>query len=262
MSRLRVAVLALVGVAAALPAWAAEGILIAQRTTNGGTTTTTQVQIERTRMRTEVAGADPQVVVFDGAKQVVYIITPSRKSYVEITRAQVEQMGAMVSGLMGQMQAQMANLPPEQRAQMEAMMRGRGMGMAGAAASPTTYKRTGSDRVGKWACDKYEGYRGGQKVSELCTAAPAAIGVTAADFAVTEQLAEFIGAVMPQARDRVSVLGRGGADGYTGFPIRSIVTVGDQATTTELTEVSRQTFSDAVFAIPAGFQKQAMPGMR
>lgn len=263
MSISRLLILTVLASVPATIAFAADGVLIAQKTTTGTSTSTTEIQVERSRMRAEATvNGEQQVIVFDGAAQVAYIIMPAKKSYMELTKAQVDQMGGMMQGMMAQMQAQMANLPPEQRAQMEGMMRGRGMGMAmgGGAAERTSYKRTGTDRVGKWACDTYEGYRNGQKVSELCTASPTVLGFTAADFAVTEQLAAFIGGLLPEAGEQVSAIGRGGADGYTGFPIRSVVTSMGRTTTSEVTDIRRQTFADSVFAVPQGFQKQSMFG--
>ena len=45
---------------------AADGLLIVQKHTSGGTTNTNQIQIEKTRMRAETGGGDrSQVVVFD-----------------------------------------------------------------------------------------------------------------------------------------------------------------------------------------------------
>ena len=52
-------------------------------------------------------------------------------------------------------------------------MRGRGMGMA----APAKRSRTGTDKVGKWTCDKYEGTANGQKVADLCTVDPTVLGL-------------------------------------------------------------------------------------
>ena len=250
-------VIALTTVASAL---AADGVLMVQRITTGTNVTTTEVQIEKTRMRTEITdpSGDKQVVIFDGGRQVLMMVNPARKTYTEMTKADMDAMAGQMQGLMAGMQAQMANLPPAQRAQMEAMMKGRGMG---AAPEKTEYKRTGTDQVGKWACVKYDAMRGGQKVSEICTVEPSALGFTAADFAIGQQLAEFMRAIMPQANDQVVMVGRLDQVGFSGLPIKSSTTSNGRTTTTELTDARRQVFADALFAPPAGFQKQSMPMM-
>src|SRR5688572_20886039 len=160
---------------------AAEGLLITQRMTSGGPPLTIQVQIEATRMRTDMVGPNGalQAMIFDGGKQVLYIVDPARKTYMEMTKADADRMGAQVQGAMAQMQAQLEKLPPAQRAQMEAMMKGRG----GAAAVPQ-YTRTGTDTVGRWTCDKYDVMQDGQRIGEVCSVNPTTLGFGAADFQV------------------------------------------------------------------------------
>ena len=150
-------------------------------------------------MRAEAG--DGQTVVFDGAKQVLWLINDGRKSYSEMTKAEADRMGGQLNDAMAKMQEQLKSLPPEQRAQIEAMMKGRGMpGMAGGAPAKTEYRKTGADKVGTWACDKYEGTRGGQKVTELCTVDPKVLGFAMSDFQVSKQLMEFFSKIVPRAR--------------------------------------------------------------
>jgi len=240
----------------ARPLLAADGVLIVEKSTTGGTTSTNQVQIEKTRMRAESAGPNgtKTVVVFDGGAQVMRMIDADKKMYTEMTKADVERMGAQ----MAKMQEQMKNMPPAARAQMEALMKGRGA--APGAAAKTEYRKTGTDKVGKWTCDKYEGYQNNQKTSELCTVDPKTLGFGVADFQVTQQLGEFFKALMPQNAEQMFTLGTSDAQGFSGVPVRRIYSIGQQQTVSEITEVSRQTFADSIFAVPAGFQKRAMPG--
>lgn len=245
----------------ARPLLAADGILIVEKTTAGGTTQTHQVQIEKTRMRAESAGPNggTQVFVFDGGAEVLRVIDSDKKTYTEMTKADVDRMGSQMAGMMAQMQEQMKNMPPAQRAQMEAMTKGRGMpGMS--APSKTEYRKAGTDKVGKWTCDKYEGYQDNQKTSELCTVDPKALGFAADDFQVTQRLGEFFQKMMPQNGGQMFSLGSGDPQGSSGVPVRRTYSVAGRQTVSELTEVSRQTFTDSLFAVPAGFEKQA-PGM-
>jgi len=231
----------------------AQGVLITQKISRDGAESTSQVQIDKTRMRTEVAdpSGSKQAVVFDGDRQALMMINQERKSYSEITKADVDRLG-------GQMQDMLSKMPPEVRAKMEAMMKGRGM----AAGTParTVYKRAGADKTAKWACDDYEGYENTEKVSEICTVAPGVLGLTAADFAVTQQFVAFFKTLMPQAADgQMFGVGKPEEHGYSGIPIKSTFTISGRTTTTEVTDVSRQTFPDAVFAPPPGFKKEASP---
>src|SRR5215831_15795377 len=133
--------------------YAANGLVISVKSTKGGATSTDQIQIDANHMRTQMArgGSVENTMVFDGVKQSMYIIDDSKKTYSEITKEDLDRIAA-------QMQSMMASIPPEQRAQIEAMMRGRGgRGLPGMGAPvKPTYKKTGTDKVGKWTCDKYE----------------------------------------------------------------------------------------------------------
>jgi Domain of unknown function (DUF4412) len=200
--------------------------------------------------RVALADDMKQVMVFDGTKQVLDIIDTDKKTYTEMTKDDVEKLGGQVSDAMAQMQKQMANLPPEQRAQMEAMMKGR-MGGAGAAAAPKIqYKKAGTDTVGKWTCDKYEGFENGQKTSEVCTVDPKVLGLAASDFEISRQLAEFFRKMMPGA-GQMFTIGTVADQGFSGVPVRRTYTTGGREVTSEITEVSRQSFPDSSYAVPA-----------
>jgi hypothetical protein len=245
-------------------AHAASGVLIVEKTTSGGAPQTTQMQIEPNRMRAGSAdpGSAKNVFIFDGTKQVMYIIDGSKKTYSEVTKADMDALAGQFSDAMAKMRQQMEKMPPEQRQQLEAIMKGRGGMGAGAPVKPkTTYKKIGTDTVGKWTCDKYEGYDEGQKTSEVCTVDPKVLGFTASDFAVTEKFAEFFGKLMP-ANARQMFTFSAETQGFSGVPVRRVRTVAGQTITSEIAEVSRQSFSDATFAVPVGYQKVEFAGGR
>src|SRR6266487_4100728 len=108
----------------ASPATAASGVLIAQKVTSGTTTTTHQSQIEQTRMRSEIVASTGrrQTIVFDGAAQVLRIIDDEGKTYNEMSKTDLDGMRGQMGAAMTQLQ-QMKNMPPEQRARMEALMK-------------------------------------------------------------------------------------------------------------------------------------------
>lgn len=248
-------------------AQAADGLLLVQKTTSGTTSTTNQVRIERTRLRAESTGSvvGERIMIFDGTKQVMTSIDPQKKVYSEITEADIERMAAQVAPAMAQLQQMMANMTPEQRAKMEAV-RGRLGGATGAIAPPvkTAYKKVGTDTVGKWKCDKYDGFKGTEKVSEVCTVDPAVLGFAPADFEVSKQMAAFFKKMIPQMAEQMAkeafTVGTIEEQGFSGVPVRQITTIAGRQTVTEITEASRQNFPDAVFQVPAGFQKTDMFG--
>jgi hypothetical protein len=243
---------------AASTASAAQGVLVVETSTVNGSPRTTQVQIEPTRMRTEIANQNgaTQVVVFDGNKQTLYMIDPAAKTYSEMTKADVDAAGARLGGAMAEMQKALESMPPAQRAQMEAMMKGRLGGLPGAGgAAKTEYRRAGTSKVSKWTCDVYDAFQNDQKTGEVCTVSASALGFTASDFEVSRQLADFMRGLIPQGADQLFRSGRVAEQGYDGVPVRRVTTIAGREIVTELTSVARQTFPDSAFAVPDGFTK-------
>jgi len=153
---------------------------------------------------------------------------------------------------------------------MEAIMKG-GSAAPGAAAAAAPakpqYHKVGTGTVGKWTCDKYEGMTNGQKTHEVCTVDPKVLGFSPADFQVTRDMAEFFKqfqSALPQLQssDQTFTLGTVADQGFAGVPVRSVSTTatGSQITF-EITDVHRETFTDATFQPPAGYTKMDMGGL-
>ena len=245
---------------ASSPLLAADGVLISEKTTTGGKTEAHQIQIDQNRIRVETSGrnGEKQAFVFDGTKQIMWMIDYDKKTYSEITKDDVDRLGGQMSDAMSQMQAQLQSMPPEQRARIEAMMKSRMPPGAGAAVAKTEYKATGKGQAGKWACEQYEGYRDGQKTVEMCTVDPKALGFSTADFAVSAELKAFFSKLMPQGSDNMFSIGKLEEQGFSGVPVHR-ASFGMRPTTTDITDVTRQSFPDSTFAVPDGFQKVASP---
>jgi len=100
-------------------------------------------------------------------------------------------------------------------------------------------------------------------VVEVCAAEPRDLGVTAADFEVTRQFAEFIKIMLPQAADQIATYGSVEEQGFAGFPVRrTSFRNGAVESVSELAELRRETIPPATFDVPAGFRQEAMPGAR
>ncbi|HEU4623403.1 MAG TPA: DUF4412 domain-containing protein [Steroidobacteraceae bacterium] len=123
------------------------------------------------RMRTENGErGEGAVAIFKD--QAMYVLDPANKSYRKIDKATVDQMAAKLAEARKQMQAAMANMPPERRAMMEKMM-GQLGGAANDGAKRTLKKTSRKETVAGIECTVWEASVGGEKVEELC-AAPAA----------------------------------------------------------------------------------------
>ncbi len=96
-----------------------------------------------------------------------------KKSYTVMDEAMLDEVSAQISDAMTQMEAELARMPPEQRAMVEQMMKGQMGGMMGqqdTAPPAPSVKAVGS---GKWqsrTCRKYAVFEGPEKTQELCAA--------------------------------------------------------------------------------------------
>jgi len=241
-----------------------QGILFVQKETRGTQVTTSQIQMDKDHIRVESrSSGDESAFVFDAPKQTARMINLTKKTYTELTKADLDEIKGQMDAAMAQVQEQMRNLPPDQRALVEQMMRGRGMATAALAAPKVEYRQTGTDKVGQWTCTKYEGTSNGQKTTEVCTVNPKEFGLTAADFEVARQLSEFMKSMLPQMQDSAFVNGTTQGEGFDGVPVRrTSFRNGSVDTVSEVTEVRRQAFPATAFEAPSGFRKEEMPGAR
>lgn len=181
------------------------------------------------------------------------IVDKSRNEYREMTQADAELLGQQVSGMMTEIQGMMKNMPPEQRAQMEAMMKGK-MGQATVAAPiATTYTAKGSATVNGFRCTNYDGLRGKEKVAEVCAAQPSDIKIAPADFQVVEKMRDMfsglVGAVQNSPLASMVPVGTLTDKGLNGFPVQSTHFVSGKASSRdELKSIDDVAVSDADFS--------------
>lgn len=241
--------------ALAVPAGFA-GVVIEARLTNlkdqSVAKMTTFVEAERFRTDMSDSRSDTSVMLIrrDGDFQMI-VLDRRRKQYQVMDRAALQQMSQQVSSALAQIQEQLKNLPPEQRAMMEKMM-GKQAGQLGAAAPApkTTFRAAGMGSVSGRPCKKYEALEGTRKVGELCAIAPKSFGLSAADMAVFEKLSEIFEEFTRAARQYLRTSDVKLADKQIdGFPIEFIsYWEGRPAARYEVLEVTRRSFSDADFS--------------
>ena len=214
---------------------AADGIRLVVRSTAVGGSVASQIQIEPRRMRMATPAPAAYAMVFDGAKDVLWMIDYEQHSYMETTRADVDQMARMmaVRTTIG------ADAPAK-----------------------VVYRKAGTDKVGRWTCDKYASYLDDEKDSELCTVDPKVLGLTAADLEIARQYADFLPAQPGAGQQLLATFGKIDVQGFAGVVVRQLYfRLGDQSGL-ELTDVRRAAFPETDFQIPAGFKKESMFGPR
>ena len=235
------------------PASAGDGVLITHTITSGRETGTHRALIEAARIRTEFATSDGerQSMVYDHAAGILRVIDDAAKTYSEIKSTEIDRVGGHMAFAFRDLQRQAQTAPPEERARIEEMIKA-------VEGPPLDYVKGGPDTVGAWACDTYVVSLKGQKLADTCVAQATAFGLTRQDLEIIKRFQEFLSKVMKGGSELLFNVGLTPLPGSSGIVLRLV----GGATRTDLTAATRQTFSDALFAVPTGYRKVPYPELR
>jgi hypothetical protein len=255
---------AFVAIAATAPLFAGVRIQMENTNLSDNKTSTETIMLDNTRLRVDANEKTSMMFLTDGGRNRIVILDRAKNTYQEMDEATMKQLADQMSGAMAQMDAAMKNMPPEQRAMMEKMMKGK-MPQAAAAAPKTVYTAKGSATVNGFSCTKYDGMQGAQKVSEVCAASPSQIKITPDDFQVFEKMKQFFSGMLDAMKNSPFGANIQSASitqsGLEGFPVQTTTFRNGQASDrVDLKSVTNASFSDADFSVGAA-KKVEMPGM-
>jgi hypothetical protein len=132
------------------------------------------LMIDGDLIRVETSEDAEQAVIYDLAKKEVLWINHKEKNWMKMTKKQIDDSKEYVKRKMQEarelQKANLAQLAPEQRAQIEAQMQ---MMTGNENKKPVNYLKTG--KKSKWGdseCEIYDGMRGDIKAEEICTVVP------------------------------------------------------------------------------------------
>ena len=228
------------------------------------TTTTQEMLIDSSRMRINVDANTVMMFLTDGGRNRMVALDKRRNEYREIDQETMDGLGKQMSGMMAQMQEQMRNMPPQQREMMERMMKGKMPPQAARARVRTGWAAKGSSTVNGFACTRHEGTRNGQKVADVCAAAPSVLKFSSANMQILEKLRAFTAGLqealanMPMAANLNSANALADSD-FEGFPVQRIsFKDGQPSEKPELKSATQATFTDADFSL-GNAKKVEMP---
>jgi hypothetical protein len=189
------------------------------------------------------------VMILRMDQEKIYNVDPAKKTYSEMTFAEMEAYAKKAGDKMAQLKEKIKNMPPEQRKQMEAMS----SMMGGGAEAAVEISATGEKKtVSGFACTKYVMKRGGKEFTTLWVTK----GVTGFDN-LRKDWMEF-GKRMATLTN-MSGLG----DAYQkidGFPMETEIDVMGKMTTV-VTKVEKRSTPASEFNVPAGYTKTESPLM-
>lgn len=248
--------------ALALPAAALADARISFQATEGGGADIRGLLIGHGKVRSD---ADGDVsVIMDPANGSMTLLDHGKREFTRIGRAEMEQMSGALNEAMAQMEAAMANMPPEVRAQMQGMVGGALPGMGGEAMVRVV--DTGErDRVAGHSCTIFRTQVQGRTVNESCMGDASVLsGLSAADRATLD-------GVMAMTRDMVESLASGPLAQFADMtpfkqglvPLRVTDLDGGRRATSEFAGIDSGSLPADLFQVPAGYREQKieMPRM-
>lgn len=221
-------------------------------------------------MRMDTAGSsadDSSSVIFDSSASVMTTIDHDAREYFVLDEATVQGIAGQMTDVMQQMQDALKDLPPEQRAMAEQMMKQRmgSMTQSAPAAERVKLQKTGkSDSVNGYDCDIYELIEAGQKRQDMCVTDwsnveggrdfQQNVKKMSAFFNDLRQAYEESGFNLGSTGDAMSYL-----DEVDGFPARVREYDGGSVTNeTTLVSSESQSIDSAMFSAPDGYTQQSL----
>jgi len=211
------------------------------------------------KLREEIGAT--QVFIYRGDKQLMWMLNPALSTYSEMTSEDLAATREKLDGMQAQMKEAMKNMPPEQRAMMEKMMKDR---MPKAAVEvQRTVKATGETKaVNGYPCAEYI-VTTDKGSSDVWATDPTKLGIDPKDLGVLKGFGEFMSAMSPGAgmRDLTKDFEHPKPDEVPGFPVLMISkdSEGNPIGRFELVKVEKGSLAADKFNLPAGFKKESSP---
>jgi hypothetical protein len=201
MFRLPIQTPAIAANANALAGWPAKaGVEIATATRTPGSDSaspeTGRIWIDGPRLRLE-SGERGNAMIFRADQGVLWTLDPETRTYLHFDRETGKAIGEKVAAARREMEARMAQLPPEQRAMMEKMMSGQMPAALGTQTTepqrPLKTQDTGKTRnIDGKSCRVFALTRAGETQGDVCLAEWKTAGVKRNELAVFGEMAEFM----------------------------------------------------------------------
>lgn len=196
--------------------------------------------------------------------ETLFIVNHQDQTYHRMDKDSMTRMSSQMSEAMKQMEAQLANVPPEQRAMMERMMKGRMPGgMPGAMGSDRPQRRIevgGDEQVGEYSCTMYTVYRGTEKTQEVCAAPVSQVAAAEEAMDAFQAMGRFSKQLTESVQQSPLAAPLDNPfqflDEIHGFPVLVREFVGGHASSEVfLKSATRQSLSNELFSVPDGYKE-------
>lgn len=222
----------------------------------------TRIQVEGDSMSVQ---ADARMtMVYRGEAETMFVVDHEKQQFTRIDRATVQKLMADVAPALKEMQEQLAAMPPEQRAMVEKMMKGRMPNMA--TGEPPKREARATGKGGEQAgveCDWHDVTLDGVLVERTCVADTDDIPGADEAFASMRSMAEFMTEVFAPLREQIPFAMPESPvemmEQLDGIPIiTQQIEDGQIASTTALVDAQEVDIPPSAFAIPSNYKEQRM----
>lgn len=251
-----VSLLLLAVLASYLPAGTVFHMQVTQSDVTPKVTTNGAIYLEGRQIRIDT---DPEAsLVFNGEIPRLMVLNRAEKSYLQLDEASIEEFAARVNPALEELQAEIEKMPPEQRAQMEEMMQGRGMKVP-----EVRYVRTGEKKsIAGYECERLDMQSDGETLREIWVTEWANLPVSANAQPVLEGMSAFFkdafsrlhippGMRTQSPFEQLEQLG--------GFPVMTRDFDGGKVMSETLLQgIEEKQLQSDLFDAPADFERQAL----
>jgi hypothetical protein len=241
---------------------ASAGVVLEMEEREPGTETVVSrivYRLEAGRLRIETRGQDDEetIVLFHADRPVAWILRPAEGTYYEFTPETVAALRRRMEEAEERMAAELAKMPPDQRRAFEEMMERLGHEMGTPVPANTRVAGRG-EKVGTFACTRYQLLRGEELEAEVWTTPPESAQLHSEEFRTLEALSRLL-APLGEAGPVQPLGGLGNqtsGEEVEGLPVRSLSYSEGEAYREEiLIRTTRQELDGGLFELPAGLRR-------
>lgn len=232
------------------------------RDLQNNTETAARTYAQGGKMRIETGGTQDSFAIF--RDDTIYTFDPKQKTYVAMDRATIKQLADQLNPALKMLQEQMANMSPEQRAQMERML---GTKLPGTKEPVEEVRKTSRTATSAGhACTYSEVLQDGVLQTEACVVPSANLKGSKelydAAIKVSALMKDMVNSVDLPMLKQMANRQMENFDKLGGMPvITRTFDAGKPVHEAVVKSIRNESVSEALFEIPAGYKKQEMPSM-
>lgn len=221
----------------------------------GSAPVTVDMYVHDGRVRVEQSDHGSDYTLFDSRSGTLTMVMTQQRQYVRLTRESADRTRERIQQ---QMQAQLANVPPAQRAMVRQMMEKQGRNAAAPPVPPKVSDTGRTETVSGVRCRLYHVEPHGGSPREVCVAGRTALEISREDLQAIrsmasegEEIARHLGG--DTSRDLTFDPGQ-----MPGFPVLERPADATARGTSRLQSIEHGRLDPAMFRVPAGYAQRSL----